>query len=56
MYKMSIWKTLSESEKKTKKPKTSQIWLLMTDVAGDKMNLKGTEPFKNGLRSRQVRK
>lgn len=47
---MSIWKTLSGSEK------NSQIWLLTTDVAGDKMNLKGTEPFKNGLVSRQVRK
>ena len=48
---MSIWETLSDSEKK--KPQT---WLLMTDVAGDKMTLKGPEPSKNGLGSRQVRK
>lgn len=50
MYKISIWETLSDSEK------NSQTWLLMTDVAGDKMTLKGTEPSKNGLGSRQVRK
>lgn len=50
MYKMSIWETLNDSEKH------SQTWLLMTDVAGDKMTLKGTESSKNGLGSRQVRK